>query len=248
MRIVFRLCAVVVLSMYLAACSSGSSGGAPPAAAAPAPVVLTGIFTDSPVEGLSYSTATQSGVTDAAGAFLYIAGETITFSIGGTVIGEPVAATSAMTPRDLVPGAPLYTTTLEVRSALRDSDSAEIRAFNRFINIIVFLQSLDEDADPTNGITIPAGIAALLNGIQIDFDLDADEFPESNDLRSTTHQAVSMELLSTMKRLVLEDEGMEMVEWAIVGVVFAVAAAAFWGDLAGVVNLALDKIGTTTNP
>ena len=55
-------------------------------------------------------------------------------------------------------------------------------------------------------------------------------------------------LLSTLKRLVLEDEGMEMVEWAIVGVVFAVAAAAFWGDLAQDVNAALGKIETTVNP
>ncbi len=57
-----------------------------------------------------------------------------------------------------------------------------------------------------------------------------------------------MKLLSTLKRLVLEEEGMEMVEWAIVGVVFAVAAAAFWGDLAQDVNAALGKIENTVNP
>jgi Flp pilus assembly pilin Flp len=47
---------------------------------------------------------------------------------------------------------------------------------------------------------------------------------------------------STLKRLVLEEDGMEMVEWAIVGVVFAVAAAAFWGRLAGEVDTALGKV------
>ena len=57
-----------------------------------------------------------------------------------------------------------------------------------------------------------------------------------------------MKLLSTLKRLVLEDEGMEMVEWAIVGVVFAVAAAAFWGDLALDVDAALGKVETAVNP
>jgi hypothetical protein len=35
---------------------------------------------------------------------------------------------------------------------------------------------------------------------------------------------------------------MEMVEWAIVGVVFAVAAAAFWDDLATAINTALDDV------
>ena len=140
---------VLLASMLLAACGGGS--GIPSG-----PIVLTGVFTDSAVGGLSYATATQSGVTNAAGEFTYLAGEIITFSIGGTVIGEPVTATVAMTPLDLVPGAPLISTLLETRNASRDPDSAESRALNRFVNIIVFLQSLDEDANPDNGITIPA--------------------------------------------------------------------------------------------
>jgi len=51
-------------------------------------------------------------------------------------------------------------------------------------------------------------------------------------------------LWHTVKRLVIEQDGMEMVEWAIVGVVFAVAAAAFWGDLATAIDDALGKIET----
>ncbi len=57
-----------------------------------------------------------------------------------------------------------------------------------------------------------------------------------------------MKLWNTMKRLVIEDDGMEMVEWAIVGVVFAVAAAAFWGDLATSIDLALNDIEAEVNP
>jgi Flp pilus assembly pilin Flp len=41
-----------------------------------------------------------------------------------------------------------------------------------------------------------------------------------------------------------DEEGMEMVEWAIVGVVFAVSASLFWGDLAKAVDAALDKVET----
>ncbi len=55
-------------------------------------------------------------------------------------------------------------------------------------------------------------------------------------------------LLNTMKRFVREDDGMEMVEWAIVGVVFAVAAAAFWGDLATEIDGALNSIEQEINP
>jgi len=55
-------------------------------------------------------------------------------------------------------------------------------------------------------------------------------------------------LWHTVKRLVLEQDGMEMVEWAIVGVVFAVAAAAFWSDLATNIDSALGKIEDQINP
>ena len=57
-----------------------------------------------------------------------------------------------------------------------------------------------------------------------------------------------MKLWNTIKRLAVEDAGMEMVEWAIVGVVFAVAAAAFWGQLASSVDLALTDIADTVEP
>jgi Flp pilus assembly pilin Flp len=55
-------------------------------------------------------------------------------------------------------------------------------------------------------------------------------------------------MLRTLERLIREDAGMEMVEWAIVGVVFAVAAAAFWGDLATNIDAALGAIEAEVNP
>ena len=55
-------------------------------------------------------------------------------------------------------------------------------------------------------------------------------------------------LFQTIKRLVQEEDGMEMIEWAIVGVVFAVAAAAFWGTLATSVDGALNAIETEVTP
>jgi Flp pilus assembly pilin Flp len=48
---------------------------------------------------------------------------------------------------------------------------------------------------------------------------------------------------NTMKRLAIEEDGMEMVEWSIVGVVFALAAALLWGSLKDDINTALTDIG-----
>ena len=50
--------------------------------------------------------------------------------------------------------------------------------------------------------------------------------------------------MEMIKRFVREDDGMEMVEWAIVGVVFALAAALFWGQLGTAVDTALGRIET----
>jgi Flp pilus assembly pilin Flp len=51
-------------------------------------------------------------------------------------------------------------------------------------------------------------------------------------------------LLNTMKRLVREDDGMEMVEWSIVGVVFALAGALLWSTLSTSIQTALGDIGS----
>ena len=55
--------------------------------------------------------------------------------------------------------------------------------------------------------------------------------------------------MKLIKRLIIEDDGMEMIEWAIVGVVFAIAGALAWGTLAGSVKTALVSIaGTVSTP
>jgi Flp pilus assembly pilin Flp len=54
-------------------------------------------------------------------------------------------------------------------------------------------------------------------------------------------------LWNEMKRLVREDAGMEMVEWSIVGVVFALAGALLWGAMKNNINTALTSIGDCVN-
>jgi Flp pilus assembly pilin Flp len=46
-------------------------------------------------------------------------------------------------------------------------------------------------------------------------------------------------------QFLVADEGVEMVEWALVGSVFAVAAALFWGDLGTSIDGALNQIRRT---
>lgn len=96
-------------------------------------VTSTGILLDAAVDGISYKTATQSGVTADGGKFSYIEGETVNFSLGSIMLPS-VTADAKITPFDI-------------------AGSTDINN-DKVVNLLVFLQSIDEDGNPTNGISI----------------------------------------------------------------------------------------------
>lgn len=121
---------------------------APSAAVVPAAGgVATGVFADAPTSGLRYASGGLSGVTSPGGHFSYAPGSPVAFSVGGIRVGTAPAA-AILTPVSLLGGA----------SA---SDPTVAR-------IAQFLQSLDEDGDPSNGITIPASVDAAAAGMTLD--------------------------------------------------------------------------------
>ena len=100
--------------------------------------VLTGYIYDDVVSGLEYSTATQSGLTGSDGSFKYIKGEKVTFKIGNLTLGKATDANVILTLFDLA-------------SIGQNSDGTPS---DEVANMAILLQSLDEDKDPNNGITI----------------------------------------------------------------------------------------------
>lgn len=110
----------------------------------PTQQTLTGVFLDSPVAGMSYQTASHSGVTSAEGEFQYSEGEQITFSLGGIHLPS-VTAASLLTPSSV-------------------SNGSEITE----INILQLLQTLDQDGDPENGIQLDSSVLDLLATTQVD--------------------------------------------------------------------------------
>jgi hypothetical protein len=93
----------------------------------------TGRLFDSEVEGVEYRTATQSGVTDPGGRFLYFEGETVEFFIGNLSLGS-AKGQGMITPANLV----------------NENEDPETQV----VNIARLLQSLDSDGKPSNGIRI----------------------------------------------------------------------------------------------
>ncbi|MEZ8822913.1 hypothetical protein AB6E04_01045 [Vibrio amylolyticus] len=147
----YKFKTLVALSgaIILAGCNGSSSSTSATA--------QTGQFIDAAVANINYATETLSGVTDANGNYLYEAGETVTFSIG-SITFPPVLASGVVTPLDIA----------------NSNDTED----DQVINIIRFLQTLDTDGDPSNGITI-SNDAKDAATVDIDFDVSKSVF-ESN--------------------------------------------------------------------
>ena len=136
---------------------SASNPNANSTATTPAdPTVRYGVLLDAVVEGVGYQTVSGlSGTTNAAGEFTYHTGDQVTFQIGSVVLGT-VTASSVLTPVDLV--------------------GASNTADRRVINLARLLQSLDEDGDPSNGLTISTSAQNALQGRSLDFNLPISSF------------------------------------------------------------------------
>lgn len=96
---------------------------------------MTGQFVDSPVGGLEYlrsNKGTELYLTNDNGEFQYQEGETVTFKIGQLTLGSAKGG-ATISPRDIA------------------SEAGSI-------NVARVLQTLDDDGDPTNGITISADV------------------------------------------------------------------------------------------
>lgn len=117
----------------------------------------TGVFLDSAVVNIGYSTESGEGVTNEEGEFAYAEGETVTFFIGDLQLPSAPAA-ARLTPLDLA-------------QATDTSDS-------RVVNMIRLLQTLDDNGDPSDGITITE--TARNAATQVDFTLPEDEFEASS--------------------------------------------------------------------
>jgi hypothetical protein len=148
----FSWIAAWLAAAMLAGCGGGSGDE-----------VLVGRFVGPAVGNVAYATASGSGRTGADGSFVYRSGEVVTFSIGGVRLGLASAAPlldvfalvgTAQPPRDAVALA---------REANRMAGwwNQAATPFETAVNIAVFLQSVDADGDPGNGIAVPETLHAV---------------------------------------------------------------------------------------
>ena len=147
-----------LLGIFVSACGGGGGGGS-----SGGPDIAEGRFFDSPVEGLGYSSGSISGVTDASGTFQYEVGQSVSFFIGGIQLGT-------ITPADII-------TPIELVSGATDENHPIV------INILRFLQTLDQDGNPDNGIMISDVVTGLAADAGVDFSLSVEDFAANGDIQ-----------------------------------------------------------------
>jgi predicted acyl esterase len=132
--------------------------------------LLNGQFRDGPFIGLDYRTASQKGVTNEEGKFLYQAGEVVTFSIGNLTIGSAA-------------GAPSLTL-----AALHDGDGGVEPDLTRpeTVNRARFIQSLGREADLHSGVSIDRTVCDVVSAHAdgTSFASDVDSFEQAPSVRS----------------------------------------------------------------
>jgi hypothetical protein len=121
----------ILLTLGFSGCSESSSSDST--------TTYTGTFVDAPVQGLNYSTVTQSGLTDASGTYKYQNGETVTFKLGNLTLGA-VTATSSLNPLDLA------------------GDNSLGSISTKAMNIAMLLQNLDQNRSNTGSIIISSAL------------------------------------------------------------------------------------------
>ncbi|MRS02718.1 hypothetical protein EG832_05775 [bacterium] len=127
----------------LSACGGSGNGGTA------ATETATGSFIDAPVQGITYESGSQRGVTGADGSFTYEVGKTVKFTIGDIVLGEATGQ-PVLTPVDLAP-------------AGSDETTPEVLAR---VQLLMSLSS----TDPAEGkITIPPDVLTAARGKSINF-------------------------------------------------------------------------------
>ena len=157
---------IIMAGLVLAGCSGGGSGGdagvnTPDTIAA----AVEGTFVDSPVQGLSYITPSGSGLTDETGRFVCQSGEMVQFMIGDVLLGETTGK-DVITPMDFI------------------DESGRSMGFNNpvLVNMGRFLQSLDADGNPENGIVITQEVRDQVSGRKIDFHQSVNDFENDPDV------------------------------------------------------------------
>ena len=152
---------IAVTLLGLSGCGSSDSEDSSSENTIKSNSVLSAQFLDSAVQGLAYNCqpSGEAGLTDVNGYFYYLPRDICTFSVGEMTIGS-AQVTGMTTPRSLTTVEPNLT------------------------NILRLLQTLDNDTNPANGITLPTQLSGSVD-LGTNFDVEIQNYLAQNNISNT---------------------------------------------------------------
>jgi hypothetical protein len=189
-------------------------------------------FIDCWVEGLEFTAETTSGLTDENGEFDCPLGEDVTFSVGDIEIGSGVAGP--------------FMNPLEVAYAL---DIFDYEA----TNIARFLQTIDDDGDPSNGIKIIAAVRAAAVGKSLVFNQSPGEFEDDPNVQQVITELTTA--AGQVRTLVVTGQARAHLTSTLLGLIAGVYRGSFDGmtgeppyreDVDGDWEITVDRQGNMT--
>lgn len=204
----------ILFALSFSGCGSSGGGGGEAA-------IQQGKFIDSVVIGLAYRTPTSSGITDENGIFEYRSGEVVQFFIGDILIGETVGK-EIVTPVDLVSGA-------------TDETHPHV------VNLIRFLQTLDDDQDPSNGILIDVLVRNAAAGRSVNFTLSAVDFESNTEIQLVITDLTTV--LGSVRILVTSSSAQDHFRGSLLGLFAGSYRGTFSGDDTGTWEITINALG-----
>lgn len=190
--------------------------------------------------GFGYKTDTRSGVTTLDGSFEYLDGETVSFMVGNSVIGQIKGAEQIELFDFLDANHALPRTALELRRQLRAYEGHRRDVFPAFDgaylltggngsgvhlagNKIRVLLGLDEDQDLSNGVNlIPGNWNSVMSDVRLEFNKPLNEFaryrsnPELRNLSQNEGVPFNLDLVTPLSAL-YDQEGLTIAGKVLVG-------------------------------
>ena len=201
--------------LLLSGCGSGSSSSA----------TATGVFTDSPIQGLRYVSGTVSGYTDSNGNFQYAKGQTVSFYVGDILIGQ-ANGQAVLTPVNLVSGA-------------TDQTDPTVS------NISQFLQSLDDDGNPANGINITSQESTLAAGASVNFNQSIASFASDGNVQTIVSTLTAVTAAGA-RSLVSSSTAQTNLQITLLNLLSGNWTGTYSGDDTGTWSVTIDTAGAIT--
>lgn len=153
-------------------------------------------------QGVRYQSDSVEGITDEHGGYEYSAGDSVSFYLGATQLGETVAASSNIALFDLVPGAEIPVAARDVNQYLdNDGDFETYPLISELINITALVYSADKDKSADNGIVVDEQLHQLWSDTQLLTKQRIYNFDDDNALTIALYKAFNNDLIANAQVL-----------------------------------------------